>query len=367
MLRNRSCGSNGGTPATAASESLTPNRPLWRLRDALENSERSSRSVRSSSRVRFLGLGDTSDRIAKRLARFRSGEPTEDWEVEVLRAICRAFKKNVLMIKDDNNSQSEPKSDRQAHDHVAHKVTRRRLTKEQEELLRCVGLDTFVTLRFLEFGFRTSFLPTVVALAILVPLYVTGNGTIQTGFFRTTILAVEGGSWRYWAVAAIAYIQFFIILRGLRVEWELFLPLRYDFLENGDLVGEKYKDQHQKTCVVEYVPRAQRNDVSLFAFFDCVFPRQIKRAEVLSDTEMLRLLIEKRTKHITAYEDAYAKEVHRRANYLRRLHNNETSCPFKQCCTKLTWTPYKSEDSPQEVADIRASRALKFHHRSVSC
>lgn len=57
---------------------------------------------------------------------------------------------------------------------VSDKVTRP-LSVADQELLRCVGLDAYVMLRFLRFGFDVTFYPFLVACVMLIPTYYTND------------------------------------------------------------------------------------------------------------------------------------------------------------------------------------------------
>jgi hypothetical protein len=174
-----------------------------------------------------------------------------------------------------------------------------------------------MTLRFLRFGFDVAIWPFLLSLITLIPVFQTSSDS--DGFFSTTVLSLNEGSARHWIVVFSAYFQFCYVLRRLWIEWELFLPLRSDFLENGDFEKGKYQEQFKKTCIVEYITRSHRRDKEIYGYFNSLFPGQVRRAEVLLNREPLRSLIRKRLKHITCFEDAYAKKVHQRANYLREL------------------------------------------------
>ena len=265
--------------------------------------------------------------------------------VSTVATTCWGFvKTKVLMIRAANDQRAQPqqKGALRAHDFVAYKITRRPLTKEQRELLRCIGLDLFMVLQFLRFGFRISFLPFVLSLFTLLPLYRTGDGIAQVGFFSVTVLAVEeDGSWRYVVVTMFVILQYLYMLRQLWVLWEIFLPLRFDFLENGDFKDDKYKEQYRETCVVENIPQTLQSDKALFDFFATIFPGQVRRAEVLLNAEALRSLMKRRLKHIVAFEDCFAKKVHRRAEYLRALREYETSRALRKF---VAMKPHKPRD-----------------------
>jgi len=75
----------------------------------------------------------------------------------------------------------------------------RPLSQSDLELLRCIGLDTFVMIRFLRFCFDVTFYPFLLALMVLIPTYYTNNHNgiefgedliIETqtdGYFRFTM------------------------------------------------------------------------------------------------------------------------------------------------------------------------------------
>ena len=63
--------------------------------------------------------------------------------------------------------------------HLKSRITQKRpLTESDSELLRCIGLDTFVMIRFLRFCFDATFHPFLLSVMILVPTYYTINGMV---------------------------------------------------------------------------------------------------------------------------------------------------------------------------------------------
>ncbi len=166
-------------------------------------------------------------------------------------------------------------------------LRKRPLSASDVELLRCIGLDTFVMIRFLRFCFDVTFFPFVLACIILFPSYAYNNfqetGTIATqteGYFLVTINRLEPSSNKLWICWGYTFFYILYILRRLWIEWETFLPLRFDFLANGDVENEKpaennnnYKsrtvtapqndvqlhlEQYRNSCMVEYIPDSHR-------------------------------------------------------------------------------------------------------------
>ncbi|KAL7559376.1 hypothetical protein ACA910_008001 [Epithemia clementina (nom. ined.)] len=416
----------GGTRCIAT-ETLTDPVPV----PAGQGSGR-GKGLRAASNRNNLNTKDDDDawsaRESARLARLRSQPGDDDdagshWNMDFLSFVGTFVRRRVLMLQESNNDDNDQengsddnggedddddgedngnggnadlegeqdneakrrrrqKSTRAQQEFLAEKVYRRPLSLEQQELLRCIGLDAFMTLRFLEFGFDVSFWPFIVSLFTLIPTFATGDND-QVGFYRTTTLNLSKDSLRYWVVAVFAMFHFLYILRRIWIEWEIFIPLRYDFLQNGDFDKTKYQYQYRNTCLVEYVPRTHKRDKDVYKFFDAIFPGQVKRAEVLLNTEHLRSLIIKRKKHLSEYENIYARKVHNLAEYMRQQELiRRTGNPVKKWCHKATMPRRPMEplivvvqDTPREetggrritrpVRDRRIYEALPWHHYMI--
>jgi calcium permeable stress-gated cation channel len=91
---------------------------------------------------------------------------------------------------------------------------------EQEELLRCVGLDSYMFLRFLRLGARMAGMGTLCSL-VLLPIYATGNaeGESTMEFNSLTLARVEAGSNRMWATVTAWCIFVAFILHEFWSEW----------------------------------------------------------------------------------------------------------------------------------------------------
>lgn len=333
-------------------------------RAGLYHAEQSFHSVRTD-----ITIGSReSTRLAK--LRFEQEDVRHNWDKKAATKTAKFVRKKILMLRDDNDD-DEDNNNNAATDNegeeqkrfISRQVMRRPLKREEEELLRMIGLDAFVVLRFLKFMFGVFFWPCLLALITLIPLYVSANSKI--GFYSTTIITLIGGSQaKYWFAILFEYLHFCYILRRLWIEWELFLPLRYDFLEHGDFQKEKYKEQYTMTCLVEYIPPSHKNDKSLFQFFDTLFPGQVKRAEVLLNTEHLRRLIKARLDHIVAYENVFAKMVHDRATYLRELQIYEQHPTMKRCCRGVIVKP-REPSEPKKIVVHTVGR-MDMHNVLVS-
>ena len=274
-------------------------------------------------------------------------------------------------------------------------VTKKRpLTLSDQELLRCIGLDTFVMLRFLRFGFDVTFYPFIAACFFLMPVYRTtgwdgspvdseSEPTVVDGYFSITMNALPPGSDRLWVCWGFAFVFFFWVLRRLWIEWETFISLRFDFLANGDVEVEKedgsvkemkkrlglggaelvaqkddvqlHLEQYRNSCLIEYIPESHRRDRELYEFFDAIFPGQVKRAECLLNCSTLTSLIAQRKACIIKYENIYAKQFHAKQAYRRRAEEQFDEdvgfCAYI-CCRCRGKEPKKPEE-PMVYVDGR--------------
>jgi hypothetical protein len=274
---------------------------------------------------------------------------------------------------------------------------KRPLSISDQELLRCIGLDAYVMIRFLRFGFDTSFYPFLAACLFLFPTYYNspyegelggddgGEAIVTDGYFQFTMNRLAPGSVRLWIAFGFSIVFFLFILRRLWVEWETFIELRFNFLANGDVeadeggygmtygqnsVKEKIRrqnslapkddvqlhlEQYRNSCMVEFIPESHRRDKELFEFFNAVFPNQVKRAEILLNGTWLSHLIGERQKFIVKYENIYAKQFHAKQEYKKKMdlmHEENVACCsylFCQCCG----APPQQPTDPQVKMDGR--------------
>jgi len=112
---------------------------------------------------------------------------------------------NIASPATANSSPTSPvthevNEEMQINRHLKTKMTEKRpLMQSDVELLRCIGLDTFVMIRFLRFCFDVTFYPFLISLMILIPTYYNNdyNGiefedglrieTQTDGYFRFTM------------------------------------------------------------------------------------------------------------------------------------------------------------------------------------
>jgi len=251
----------------------------------------------------------------------------------------------------------------------------RNLNPAERELLRCVGLDTFVMLRFLKFGFDVSFYSSLVGCIMLVPMYAVdfydggatkgGSGVATVGYYEITMNKLEPESHKYWVVWVYAIGFFVFVLWRLYIEWEIFIVLRFDFLAaNKCFVGmdEVKMEQYRNSCLVEHIPPHLRSDCELYEYFDSIFPGQVKRAEVLVTASELTELIAERQRNIELYEDTYAKQVHLKNKYKRQMEaikkREGNISIWVYFCNCLRSDPQKPTDPMVNISEQFCGKAL---------
>jgi hypothetical protein len=178
------------------------------------------------------------------------------------------------------------------------------LAVTQEETLRCVGLDSYMFLRFLRLGARVCTLGTVMSL-VLIPVYATGEarGDATIEFNQLTLARVDQGSHRIWAALIAWYIFIAFILYEFWNEWKLYFKNRSFFLARGDI--DSPTDFRYAICV-EQVPETYRSDKALEVYFERLFPNQVREATICLQAANLEKLIAERYAAILKLEAAEA-------------------------------------------------------------
>ncbi|CAB9528745.1 CSC1-like protein [Seminavis robusta] len=176
---------------------------------------------------------------------------------------------------------------------------------EQDELLRCVGLDSFMFLRFLRLGAQLCGLGSVLAVLVLIPVYATGdnrgNATLQ--FNQITLARVEAASPRLWASLLAWYLFVAFVLYAFWNEWQLFRTHRSAFLARGD---QDMPQEYRYAVRVEGIPPEFRTDKALKAYFERLFPNQVQQVTVLLEMTQLQKLIQERQENIEKLEQVVA-------------------------------------------------------------
>lgn len=181
-----------------------------------------------------------------------------------------------------------------------------------DELLRCVGMDTYVFLRFIRLLFCFTTASAVICSIILFPLYATGgNPDVGTeGYNSITIANISNRSGRLWGSLVCFYINVIILLTLIWQEWKHYLPLRYKFLATGDPDAPK---AFRYAIFVENVPPEHRSSTAVFRYFDKLFPGNVASAHLFLKHTELNKLVKERQDVIVKLEAVVAKKTHKPA------------------------------------------------------
>lgn len=199
----------------------------------------------------------------------------------------RSGKLDIYEPRQENWSHRSPRPDRSKYWWKA------ALDVDDEELLRCVGLDGYMFLRFLRLGFYLCSVGTLMAL-VLIPIYTTSK-SVQSASFQFTQLTLaqvkSETNWRLWVAVAAWYIFVGVTLDALYKEWVLYRVNYSIFLAKGD---EDMPPEYRYAVRVEAVPPQHRTNASLYDYFDRLFPQKVLQASVFWYTPKLDALIEER-------------------------------------------------------------------------
>lgn len=175
---------------------------------------------------------------------------------------------------------------------------------DDEETLRCVGLDTFMFLRFLRMGARICAVGALLA-CVLIPTYATADerGAPTDQFNQLTLARVEKDSPRLWGALIAWYIFCFFCIKEFLDEWKLYSKLRYDFLARGD---PEIPVEYRYAVRVEQIPVALRSQDALRDFFERLFPGKIRKVVMYLELNELQNMVAKRLTECVKYEKAVA-------------------------------------------------------------
>ncbi len=228
------------------------------------------------------------------------------------------------------------------------------LSVDDKELLRCVGLDTYVFLRFLLLGFWATIVPSIPAIIILIPINATGGDS--EGFNKITLGNISAKSNRLWAAALVWYIYVIYVLWLLLKEWKHFFPLRYDYLARGDIDTPTC---YRYAIIVENTPSKYHSSSALENYFNKLFPGSVRGAMFCQYTCRLNELIDERMDIIKKYEIADAK-IH--AYPEKPIPQTNVGGKNMLCCScggdKVDAMPYYKEEIKRLNVEVDEERRM---------
>ncbi|KAG5191569.1 late exocytosis, associated with Golgi transport-domain-containing protein [Tribonema minus] len=179
------------------------------------------------------------------------------------------------------------------------------LAVSDEETHRCVGLDTFMFIRFLRMCFFITGVSSAFALVFLIPIYATGGerSSASTGYNSINMANVINGSHRLWATLVFWYGFVALVLHCFWREWLVYLPLRQRYLVEGDVDTPQ---EYRYTLQVESIPMMERKPERLYRYFDELFPGGVVKVNLCLNTEELEATLAAQHAARNAYEAAVA-------------------------------------------------------------
>jgi hypothetical protein len=159
-------------------------------------------------------------------------------------------------------------------------------------------------LRFLRLSARLTLVGTILSF-ILVPVYATGEatGNDTEAFNQLTLARVGQGSNRLWVTLACWYIFIAFLLREIWNEWRQYGKYRYDFLAKGDIDSPP---EFRYSVRVENIPPELRSNAKLRAYFERLFPNQVRQTSICLYASTLDTLVAERKIAILQLEKAIA-------------------------------------------------------------
>lgn len=198
----------------------------------------------------------------------------------------------------------------------------------EAELLRMVGLDAYMLLRFIVVCYKFSLFLTFWGLLVLVPCYGTANPDPNWDRFAISNLLTGEKKFKYrlWVSAFFSYLFTAYFCQLMYAEYNNFSIRRLQYLvqsplsnsathNNGDLgLDPDTPPQKYFTVMVERIPGHLRSATALYKYFDKIFPDDVYTVEIALDIKELDDMNakRKRIRHKLEKAIAYYEAVNER-------------------------------------------------------
>jgi hypothetical protein len=153
---------------------------------------------------------------------------------------------------------------------------------DQQTLLHTAGLDAVLFIDFFAFCAKLFFLLMVLSIGLLLPLNATSTSGQSDVFGWTSIANIPESSGRLWAHLVALYVVVGIFFYMVWHQWQRYTLLRYEYLAVWARLGGMH------TVLVRDAPRELRSDQALYAYFDQLFPDQVRSARIMRDLRLSR-------------------------------------------------------------------------------
>lgn len=163
---------------------------------------------------------------------------------------------------------------------------------EEETVLKTVGLDAYMMLRFITVCFRICAFFTFFGLVILIPVYESADaGLAHWAKYTMANIKDDYKAERLWTPVIFAYFFAMFYCQMLHNEYGNFVKRRIAFLseEHQDIAAQTYY-----TVMIEKIPNTLRSGPVLKEFFDSVFPGEVFTVELILKLKDLDRLNDRR-------------------------------------------------------------------------
>ena len=138
-----------------------------------------------------------------------------------------------------------------------------------EDLLRMVGLDGYMLIRYISVCFRMSVFYSLFGVLVLAPLYSNAGTHISWSKYTLANVPNSPSENQLWTPAIFAYIFSIYFCHLMYSEYKNFVLKRNQYLIQGD---PDTPSQTYYTLMVEKIPTTLRSAPALEAFFEKLFP-----------------------------------------------------------------------------------------------
>lgn len=176
-----------------------------------------------------------------------------------------------------------------------------------EEIMKRVGFDAIVFIRFHRLALRCCVKMSIFSFLVLLPLNFTGGGHAKandlkgyvdsllfTDFLRFTMANVSSGSNRLWVHCFAAYLLTLIVVRELLIEYNAYSSIRHRYLLS--------REPHLRTVLVSNIPRHLRSPRKIGNYFRHVYPEAVKTVTICQNLLILERMVAERTGVLAAIE-----------------------------------------------------------------
>ena len=140
----------------------------------------------------------------------------------------------------------------------------------EEDLLRMVGLDGYMLIRYINVCFRMSVFYSLWGVIVLVPVYSSAPGKhVSWNKYTLANIPNNPSANQLWVPAIFAYVFTTYFCHLMYTEYKNFVLKRIQYLIQGDT---DTPTQTYYTIMVEKVPTTLRSAPALENFFEKIFP-----------------------------------------------------------------------------------------------